>query len=194
MDNTEIKDTEVSEVKDTVTETPEVPVVEEPSAEYIKEREDLYNEAMEVLRKLGLKWTFRSIEYLVNREDITLNQLRSCVFRNIKGEIKYDIEKAVKYIITAGLIDPKTITPESFEEKMESAIDMMDEWREGYGFVGTMQILLINIMEKKHFFMDTPGVKILEYLASKNLQKDLVMNAIAVDTQTKISQSQAMQS
>lgn len=166
----------------------------EISEEELKLREQLFTEALEKVNSLGLNWTFRSIEFIVNREGITFNQLRSCVFRNKENEVKYDVEQATKYLIAAGLVNPKTCTPDDYKECLERAYDIMEEWREGFGFIGILQILLINVMEKKHFFMGTQDIKILEHLASKNLQKDLVMSSIAVDMQTKIAQSQAMQS
>lgn len=164
------------------------------SEEELKEREQLFNSAIERVNSLGLNWTFRSIEFIVNREGITFNQLRSCVFRNKDNEVKYDVEQAAKYLIAAGLVNPKTCTAEDYKACIEKAYDIMENWREEFGFIGILQILLINVMEKKHFFMGTQDVKILEHLASKNLQKDIVMNSIAVDMQTKIAQSQAMQS
>lgn len=166
----------------------------EVSAEEIAEREQLYSEATDRINSLGLKWTFRSIEYIVNRENITFNQLRSCVFKNKGNEVKYDLEQAVKYIIASGLINPRTCTNEDYNECLAKAYDIMESWREEFGFIGILQILLINAMEKKHFFMGTQDVKILEHLASKNLQRDIVMNSIAVDMQTKIAQSQSLQS
>lgn len=167
---------------------------QEISEEELKEREKLFNEAMERVNKLGLNWTFRSIEYIVNREGLTFNQLRSCVFRNKDNEVKYDVEQATKYLLAAGLVNPRTCTDEDYKACIEKAYDIMEQWREEFGFIGILHILLVNVMEKKHFFMGTQDVKILEYLASKNLQKDLVLNSIAVDMQTKIAQSQAMQS
>lgn len=166
----------------------------EISEDELKEREQLFNTAIERINGLGLNWTFRSIEFIVNREGITFNQLRSCVFRNKDNEVKYDVEQAAKYLIAAGLVNPRTCTPDDYKACIEKAYDIMENWREEFGFIGILQILLINVMEKKHFFMGTQDVKILEHLASKNLQKDIVMNSIAVDMQTKIAQSQAMQS
>ena len=166
----------------------------EISEEELKEREQLFNSAIERVNSLGLNWTFRSIEFIVNREGITFNQLRSCVFRSKDNEVKYDVEQAAKYLIAAGLVNPKTCTAEDYKECIEKAYDIMEDWREEFGFIGILQIILINVMEKKHFFMGTQDIKILEHLASKNLQKDIVMNSIAVDMQTKIAQSQAMQS
>ena len=66
MDNNEVQQDEAVE--------PEI------SEEELKEREQLFNGAIERVNNLGLNWTFRSIEFIVNREGITFNQLRSCVF------------------------------------------------------------------------------------------------------------------
>ncbi len=165
------------------------------SEDELKEREKLYNSAIKWITDLGLNWTFRSVRYLVDRESISLNQLRSCIFRNDDNSVRYDLELATQYIITSGLINKNTITNEDYKSCKEKALDIMEKWRSEFGFIGILHILLIDIMQRKHhFFMEEKGVKILEYLASKNLQKELVANTMAIDMKTKIAQSQAIQS
>ena len=122
----------------------------EISEEELKEREQLFNSAIERVTSLGLNWTFRSIEFIVNREGITFNQLRSCVFRNKDNEVKYDVEQAAKYLIAAGLVNPKTCTAEDYKACIEKAYDIMENWREEFGFIGILQILLINVFSPSH--------------------------------------------
>ena len=113
MDNNEVQQDEAVE--------PEI------SEEELKEREQLFNGAIERVNNLGLNWTFRSIEFIVNREGITFNQLRSCVFRNKDNEVKYDVEQATKYLIAAGLVNPKTCTPDDYKSCIEKAYDIMED-------------------------------------------------------------------
>lgn len=161
--------------------------------EEIQAREELVNLAFEKITSYGLDWTFRSINYIVNREGLTFNQLRSCVFKNSKGEVAYDYMKATLLIIQAGLVGSKQI-PESNREELENkAYDIIEDWRNSFGYVGTLQILLINIMERKHFFMGTQDLRVLELLSYKNLQPDLVKTQLALDMETKLSQSRAVQ-
>lgn len=173
------------------TETTEV---DKPTEEDLAEGKSMYEKAQNKINKLGLSWTFRSIDYLVNREGITLNQLRSCVYKKENSdEIEYNIYKSCVYIIASGLINPKTITIDEYNNLVDNAKDIVEDWRFNFGNIGILQIILINIMQvKHHFFIDKKDVKVLEYMTLENLQKDIVMNTIAVDMQTKISQSQAV--
>lgn len=158
------------------------------------ENKELFDKAVARLNSYGLNWTFRSIEYIVNRENLTLNQLRSCIFEGTDGKVRYDLEKATRYIIACGLVNSKTVTKEDFDACIDKAYDIMDDWVSEIGFIGTLQILMINTMEKKHFFMGTQDIKVLNHLVSVNCQKDMVMNQVGIDMQMKVAQSQAMQS
>ena len=160
----------------------------ELSEEEKAKNEEAYNKAMDWLKNLKLRWTFKSIEYMLEEEEITLNQLRACVFKNKVGEVVYNIEKAVELIIVAGLVNEI----DDYRKRFERANEIMEEWREKFGFIGVMQVLLINIMEEKHFFMDTGDMQILQHLASKNLQNDTILNLISTDIQTKTAQTEAL--
>ena len=96
--------------------------VNTPTEEDLNEGKEVFNKALNKINKLGLNWTFRSIDYLVNRESITLNQLRSCVFKKENSEeIEYNVYKACVYIIASGLINPKTVTIEEYNNLVENA-------------------------------------------------------------------------
>ena len=161
--------------------------------EEIQAREELINLAFDKIASYGLDWTFRSINYIVNREGLTFNQLRSCVFKNSKGEVAYDYMKATLLIIQAGLVGSKQIVESDKKALEDKAYDIIEDWRSNFGYVGTLQILLINIMERKHFFMGTQDLKVLELLNYRNLQPDLVKTQLALDMETKLSQSRAVQ-
>ena len=91
------------------------------------------------------------------------------MFKGKDEEVKYDIEKATRYLLVAGMINYKTVTKEDYEKHLEDAYDIMENWREENGFIGILHIIIINLMEKKHFFMGTQDIRILEHLASNNL-------------------------
>jgi hypothetical protein len=170
-------------------------LTEQASAEDLAEGKSLFELALDKIKGFGLFWSFRSIEYLVCREEVTLNQLRSCVYRSNKGEVVYDVYKSCVYIITAGMVNPKTTTKEEYTALVEKAKDIVDDWREEFGSISVLQILLINVMQvKHHFFLEKRDVKILDYMSSENLQKDIIMNTIAMDMQVKVAQSQAVSS
>ena len=62
MDNIENK--EVQENED---------IEQNLSAEELAEREQLFNDAIDKIKGMGLNWTWRSIEYVVNKEGLTFN-------------------------------------------------------------------------------------------------------------------------
>lgn len=155
----------------------------------------IYESAVERIKALNLYWSFRSIDYLVNTENISINQLRGCYFKNKDGEVRANVEKAIIYILKAGMIKADTITPEVYKALDNIAFDILENWRKEVGNVSVMHILLIDKMEKEHFFsLGRQELDILEYLISENLQKDLVMKTIATNQQTKLAQLQAIQS
>ena len=159
-----------------------------------QENEKEYNDVVNKINSYNLNWTHRSIEYIVNKRNITFNQLRSCQFKYGKNndQVGYNVYKACSLIIQAGLVGSKQVKETDLALLEEKAADIIDEWREEVGYIGILHIILINIMEKKHFFMDTRGIKVLKYMSSKNLQEDLVNMEMVNDLQMKIQQSQAV--
>lgn len=186
--NEDIKTTNTEEVENTQE------LENQYTEEEIKAREELVNLAMELVNSYGLDWTMRSIDYIVNREGITFNQLRGCIFKNKSGEVAYDYNKATRLIIQAGLVGSKQIPQNDTKALEEKAYDIIEDWRDKFGYIGTLQILLINVMEKKHFFMGTQDLRVLELLSYQNLQPDLVKTQLALDMETKLNQSRALQS
>lgn len=161
--------------------------------EEIEARQQLLDLAMDLINSYNLTWTIRSIDYIVNREGVTFNQLRSCVFKNKAGDVYYDYNRATRLIIQAGLVGSKQITQTDTKALEEKAYDIVEDWRYKFGYVGTLHILLINIMEREHFFMGTQDLKVLELLSFRNLQTDLAKSQLALDMETKLNQSRALQ-
>lgn len=166
--------------------------VENYTDDEVKERESIYDLAMELVKSYGLDWTFRSINHVVNREEITFNQLRGCVFKRGE-EIVFDCLRATLYLIEAGLVGSKQIAESNKEALEEKAYEIVEDWREKFGFVGTLHILLINVMEKKHFFMGGQDLRVLEFMSYKNMQADLAKANLAMDIEMKLNQSRAVQ-
>lgn len=166
--------------------------LEELENEQLNEIE--YNNMVNKINELGLEWTHRSVEYIVYKRGITFNQLRSCQFKygDNNNEVGYNLYKACNYIIQAGLVGSKQVKETDLALLDIKAQEIIENWREEVGFIGILHIILINIMEKKHFFMDTRGIKVLQYMSSKNLQDDLVNNLMINDLQMKMQQSQAV--
>lgn len=159
-----------------------------------QENEKEYNDVVNKINELGLNWTHRSIEFILNKKNVTFNQLRSCQFKFGKdnNELGYNVYKACSLIIQAGLVGSKQVKETDLALLEEKSADIIDEWRENVGYIGILHIILINIMEQKHFFMDTKGVKVLQFMSSKNLQEDLVNMTMVQDLQMKVQQSQAV--
>jgi hypothetical protein len=153
-----------------------------------------FDEALDKVKSYNLKWTFRSIEYLVKEEGVSLNQLRGCVF-NIGGEVKYNLEEATKLLIVAGLIGTAgKYDKETYDKSLDRAYEILDDWRENEGFIGILHMLMIQIMEDKHFFMGEAETKLLETVSEKNKTPDVVATLVGQDQLTRINQIQAFQS
>jgi len=170
----------------TATETSEV-----ISEEQRQRNNALIAKAKDYIKQLGLRWTIRSIEYLVNRENISLNQLRACVFDR-GGNVVYDIERATKYIIMSGLIS-KQCDSDAYLSIEDRAYEVLEHWQEEFGYIGVLHMMLIEQMETKHFFMGTQDAQILAEIAVRKSLKSLEETQKAVDLQTKTSQSIATQ-
>lgn len=153
----------------------------------------LVNQAQEYIKSLNLTWTFRSIEYIVNREGYTLNQIRGAVF-DLNGSLQHDIERSAKLLLSAGLVNPATVSPDDYKAIQNRAAEICEEWREKFGYVGVLQILLVDLMEKKHFFIGTSDAELLKHLHEEGTQTDLIKTLMAVTLESKAHQTDALTS
>lgn len=161
--------------------------------EELAKREEKYNKEMEAIENYGLKWTIRSIDYIVENRNVTFNQLRTCTFK-AGTTPTFNLSKAVRLIIEAGLIGSNQFKSNELDKVRDRAYEIMEDWRNNYGYIGVLHILLINIMEKKHFFMGEQDVQTLELLSYNHLQEDLVKRAVGMDILEKAQQVQAVSS
>ena len=161
--------------------------------EELAKREEKYNKEMEAIESYGLKWTIRSIDYIVENRNVTFNQLRTCTFK-AGTTPTFNLSKAVRLIIEAGLIGSGQFKSNELDKVRDKAYEIMEDWRNNYGYIGVLHILLINIMEKKHFFMGEQDVQTLELLSYNHLQEDLVKRAVGMDILEKAQQVQAVSS
>ena len=159
--------------------------------EELAKREEKYNKEMEAIENYGLKWTIRSIDYIVENRNVTFNQLRTCTFK-AGTTPTFNLSKAVRLIIEAGLIGSGQFKSNELDKVRDKAYEIMEDWRNNYGYIGVLHILLINIMEKKHFFMGEQDVQTLELLSYNHLQEDLVKRAVGMDILEKAQQVQAV--
>lgn len=156
-----------------------------------KLNESTFNIALEKLSSYGLNWTFRSINYILNTCKVSFGQLRSCVY--IKdGQGYFDYIKSTMHLIKAGLIGSKQFKETDADKLEDRAYDIIEDWRDNFGFIGTLHLLIIHEMETKHFFMGTADQAVMNHLSLKNLQTDLVQNLQMEDLEEKIKQAQAL--
>lgn len=158
-----------------------------------KLNEKTYELAIEKFNSYNLNWTFRSINYVLNKCNISFGQLRSCVYINSEGQAYFDYIKSVVTLIKAGLIGSNQVkeTDSNIEEK---AYEIIEDWRENFGFIGTLHLFIINTMEEKNFFMGRADQAVMQVMSSKNIQKDLIKNLIMEDLEQKVKQAQALNS
>ena len=164
---------------------------EKETEEQEKENENAYDQAMERLNSYGLNWTFRSIRYTIDRENVSFGQLRSCVYMQGDRGV-YDILRSTITLIKAGLVGSRQLDENLDKELTLKAYEIVEDWRMNVGSVGILHICIISIMETRHFFMGSQEMKILKHLGSKRLQRDLVTNMIGQDIQEKMAQAQAL--
>lgn len=159
-------------------------------AEEEKLNESEYLKALDLLNSYQLNWNFRSIRYIINTLNISLGQLRSCVYVK-NGYPVFDYLESTINLIKAGLIGNKQYTELSDKDIENRAYEIIEEWAEHGWFIGTLHLMIINQMETKHFFMDTQDLRVINHINSKNLQTDLVTNLIKSDIEERLKQSQA---
>ena len=153
--------------------------------------EEAYNIAVEELHSYQLEWTFRSVNYVLNKENVSFGQLRSCVYV-IDERAAFDYIRSTLTLIKAGLVGSKQIHENEYKKLEDRAFEILEQWRERIGFIGTLHLLIIKEMETKHFFMGTPDLEVIGHLNSLGLQKDLVTNILKEDMEERVRQSQAM--
>lgn len=159
--------------------------------EQVKEEEAILEEAVAKLNSYGLEWNFRSIEYVINKENIGFAQLRSCVY-NKSGMAVFDYVKSTSLLIKAGLVGSKQFKESDVKALDDKAFEIMEDWRSEFGYLGTLHLLIINQMETKHFFMGTKDQAVVSRLGSKNLQRDLARNLLREDLEQKVQQARAL--
>lgn len=201
LNNETLENNNISEVENPinneVTENTDIDVEsltdEEKQAAINVINANIYKLAKAKLDEYGLKWTFRSINYILNTCNVSFGQLRSCVF--VRDEQAYfDYFKATMLLIKAGLVGSKQYNENQKEELENKAYDIIEDFRETVGFVGTLHILIIQEMEEKHFFMGMADEAILTHLNSSHSVSDLVKNLLAEDLEEKMKQFQALRS
>lgn len=156
-----------------------------------KVNEDTFNLALSKVSSYRLDWTFRSINYILNKENVSFGQLRSCVYLK-DGQGVFDYIKSTLYIIKAGLVGSKQYRETEVQALEDRAYDIIEDWRNTFGYIGTLHLLLIHEMETKHFFMGTADQAVLSHLSYKNSQTDLVRNLQLEDLEEKVRQAQAL--
>lgn len=130
-----------------------------------------------LIKSWNLNYTFRSIDYCVNKNDTSLSQLRAGVFlKKDESDTIENVEKAVKMLLVMGLITKNN--KDEYKKAECLAFRYMEQWRKYIGSLDILHIVLIRYMEEEHFFMGDQEVADLMTLR-KISQDDLVMIKIA---------------
>ncbi len=148
--------------------------------------------AHDFIENLGLHYSFRSVEFLTKDCGVTTNQLRSCVFLDENGNVISSVEQSVKYLLMAGSVganDSLRFNRKALEDKV---FNIMDEWADKFGWIGVLHVLLIDIMQKKHFFMRGQEDVILSKLAEEQTQMALIQMHVQADVMTRMAEEQCL--
>ena len=152
--------------------------------------EQTLEQARDYIKSLHLNWTLRSVEYVVNREGYTLNQLRSAAFI-VNNQPQYDIERSARILIAAGLINASTVSPDDYTNIKNKAVDICEEWRKNFGYIGVLQLLIVETMAEQHFFTNSRDAQLLTELAKTSTQTDVVQIMMAEVLKSAASQDEA---
>lgn len=136
-----------------------------------KNKEDAVVKAENIIKSWHLNFTFRGIDLCVNREGLSLSQLRTATFVGDK-DVYENVTLAVKYLLMCGIVSDTIKDYDAVEAK---ALEFMEQWRREIGCVELLHIYIIRYMELQHFFMEGQDVMILTELMEKK-QDDLAMN------------------
>lgn len=104
---------------------------------------------LKTIKSWKLKYTIGSCDFALEIEDVTLIQLRRAVFINSKEEIATNYIKAVRILLEIGLC----YKIEDYEALKKEALRLMEEWRNKFGSIEALHIVLIRYMENNHFFI-----------------------------------------
>ena len=156
----------------------------------VKEGLALVNKAKNFISEKGLTWSFKSVDYLVNKKDISLGQIKSLVFLDNNGNPVFDLLKATKLAIVAGLINKDN--KDNIEELEDKAMDIIEEFTENFGNISVLHTLIINIMTEKHFFINSQDRKTLMYLAGVKGMEELARLHMTADLMEAQNQAQGL--
>lgn len=156
-----------------------------------KASEEIFNHGLEILNSYGLVWNYESIDYILNIANISFGQLRSCLYI-VNGQGVFNVIKSTLTLIQAGLLGSGQYQLKDYNVIKESAYKILDDWRVKFGSVTTLHLLIIYVMEQKHFFTGRDDLEVMNHLKSANSLVDLVNQVMASDLEEKIKQLQAM--
>ncbi len=136
-----------------------------------KRKENIVNRAENIIKSWHLNYTFKGVDLCVNKEGLSLSQLRTATFIG-ENDVYENVTLAVKYLLMCGIVSDSIEEYDAVENK---ALEFMEEWRHEVGSVELLHIFLIRYMELQHFFMEGQDVVILTELMKKK-NDDLAIN------------------
>lgn len=122
------------------------------------------NKIEDIITEYNMKWTWESIDYVLNKENVSFNTLalRDGSFKN------------VRILIQAGL--PKA------RRTKEDAFKIMDILREEGINMDIVHIVLKDKLEKSHFFTDMEALDDIINLGAANIQTTMSTSFAMINT------------
>lgn len=103
-------------------------------------------------KQLGLSFTFRSAKYLLDFYGISFGQLKTASFYAANGPY-IDKKEACIYLIKAGLIGSKQITPTTYNRMDKTVNSIIRKWPKcDVGLEILHKVLIEQCEERHHFF------------------------------------------
>lgn len=126
------------------------------NADTLKDAAQQIKEAADRLMRIwGLKWTFKSLDYILNTERVSLVQCAQAYFldSDITGEsAEKDVTRSVKILLMAGEMGFSGLS--DIKELESQAYEKMEEWREVFGDLNALLLLIVERLREDHFFSE----------------------------------------
>lgn len=114
------------------------------------ELKEIFEGCVKQMEELGLKYDFSSFVYLLEKENVSLEQCASCWFGgNEEHEFRQDIMLATRYLLEAGFYDKNK---NNLKDAREKAVAALQKWMSGGNEVSLLHVLLTYLLKESGFF------------------------------------------
>lgn len=119
-------------------------------------------------KRLGLKWNYRSVKYIIDNTPYCFEQLANCVFF-IDGEPKHDFLRGAILCVESALAGQGL----AIKEIRQQADDILEQWTKKYSIEMLWYYCMNQIEDQHHFFLPGETLKMMLTKSSGSSPKNL---------------------